>query len=148
MSKAKTLAELVSTGSIFADGVVSAAEVTGLGTLATLNDASLTTDVTGTLPIANGGTNATTAEGARTSLSAASSGANSDITSLAGLTTALSVAQGGTGLTTVGVAGRVLTSDGTNLVYTEPAGGAQAFVTMFNGGNTTPTQNSDGFGII
>ena len=29
-----------------------------------------------------------------------------------------------------------------------PAGGAQAFVTMFNGGNTAPTQNSDGFGLI
>ena len=37
---------------------------------------------------------------ARTSLGAAASGANSDITSLAGLTTALSVAQGGTGSAT------------------------------------------------
>lgn len=38
---------------------------------------------------------------ARTNLSAAKSGANSDITSLTGLTTALSVAQGGTGATTL-----------------------------------------------
>ena len=37
----------------------------------------------------------------RTSLGAAASGANSDITSLSGLTTALSVAQGGTGATTL-----------------------------------------------
>jgi hypothetical protein len=53
--------------------------------------------VTGTLPVANGGTNATTAADARTSLSAAKSGANSDITSLSGLTTPLSEGQGGTG---------------------------------------------------
>lgn len=61
---------------------------------------SLTTNVTGTLPIANGGTNATTAAGARTSLGAAASGANSDITSLSGLTTPLSIGQGGTGSST------------------------------------------------
>lgn len=52
------------------------------------------------LSVANGGTGATTAALARTSLSAAASGANTDITSLGGLTTALSVAQGGTGATT------------------------------------------------
>ena len=53
-----------------------------------------------TLDVAKGGTGAGTASGARTSLGAAASGANSDITSLTGLTTALSVAQGGTGATT------------------------------------------------
>jgi hypothetical protein len=59
-----------------------------------------------TIPVTAGGTGSTTASGARTNLSAASSGANSDITSLTacttitGLTTALSVAQGGTGVTT------------------------------------------------
>lgn len=178
MSKAKDLAGLVSAGGILADGTVNlASEVTGTlpiasggtGTTST-TFANLTTNVTGTLPIANGGTNATTADGAltalggttvgtnvfkavdaaaaRSAISAAKSGANSDITSITGLTTALSIAQGGTGLTAVGAAGRVLTSNGTNLVYTEPAGGAQAFVTMFNGGNTAPAQNSDGFGII
>ena len=57
----------------------------------------LTSDVTGTLPLANGGTNATTASGARTSLGAAASGANTDITSLGGLTTDIAVADGGTG---------------------------------------------------
>jgi hypothetical protein len=40
----------------------------------------------GTLPIANGGTGATTASGARSNLGAAASGANSDILSLSGLT--------------------------------------------------------------
>jgi hypothetical protein len=57
-------------------------------------------NVTGVVAVANGGTNATTAPLARASLSAAASGANSDITSLSGLTTALSIAQGGTGATT------------------------------------------------
>jgi len=58
------------------------------------------------LAVGAGGTGAITAASARSNLSAASSGANSDITSLTacttiiGLTTALSVAQGGTGVTT------------------------------------------------
>lgn len=39
-------------------------------------------DLTGTLPVANGGTGATTAATARTSLGAAASGANTDITAL------------------------------------------------------------------
>lgn len=49
------------------------------------------------LKVSKGGTGAGTATNARTSLSAAKSGANSDITSLSGLTTVLSAAQGGTG---------------------------------------------------
>lgn len=51
------------------------------------------------LAIAGGGTGAETASAARTNLGAATSGANSDITSLTGLTTALSTSQGGTALT-------------------------------------------------
>jgi hypothetical protein len=54
-------------------------------------------NVTGVIAIANGGTGDTTAGGARSNLGAAQSGANSDITSLSGLTTPLSVTQGGTG---------------------------------------------------
>lgn len=53
------------------------------------------------LAVGAGGTGAITATTARSNLSAAKSGANSDITSLTGLTTALSVAQGGTGATTL-----------------------------------------------
>jgi len=65
------------------------------------------------LAVADGGTGASTASGARTNLSAAQSGANSDITSITGLTTALSASQGGTGITSVGTSGNVLISNGT-----------------------------------
>jgi hypothetical protein len=75
-------------------GAVAASELTG--------NINLTSQVTGTLPLANGGTNATSAGAARTSLGAAASGANSDITSITGLTTDLTVAQGGTGAGTAG----------------------------------------------
>lgn len=65
--------------------------------------------------VANGGTGSTTASGARTSLGAAASGANSDITSLSGLTTPLSVAQGGTGATSL-TDGGVLLGSGTGAI--------------------------------
>lgn len=47
-------------------------------------------NVTGIVGIANGGTGATTAPAARTALGAAASGANSDITSMSGITGAIS----------------------------------------------------------
>ena len=46
------------------------------------NTTGTASNVTGTVAVANGGTGATTASGARTNLSAAASGANTDITSL------------------------------------------------------------------
>ena len=77
-------------------GSVAASEISG--------NIDLTSQVTGTLPVANGGTNATSASAARTSLGVAASGANSDITSITGLTTDLTVAQGGTGASTASAA--------------------------------------------
>lgn len=72
-----------------------------------------TVSLTNDLPVTDGGTGASTAADARTNLSAAKSGANSDITSLSGLTTALSVAQGGTGATSI-TSGSILKGNGTS----------------------------------
>lgn len=77
---------------------------TGLTTSGGPITASGTVTLAGTLAVANGGTNATTAAAARSSLAAAASGANADITSIASLSTPLSVAQGGTGAATAGAA--------------------------------------------
>ena len=81
---------------------------TGTVTIPTL---ALTND----LPVTEGGTGASTAANARTNLSAASSGANSDITSITGLTTALAPSQGGTGLATL-TANNVVLGNGTSAV--------------------------------
>ena len=59
------------------------------------------TNVTGTVLVANGGTGGTSQATARSGILAAKSGANSDITSLTGLTTALSIGQGGSGSTAI-----------------------------------------------
>lgn len=69
----------------------------GHGLTFTTAPGSLTVALTVPIPVADGGTGGTTAATARANLSAAQSGANSDITSLSGLTTPLSIAQGGTG---------------------------------------------------
>jgi hypothetical protein len=71
-------------------------------TLSASSTASFGTITSGTwngsaIGVAYGGTGATDAATARTNLGAAASGANSDITSLTGLTTPLSAPQGGTG---------------------------------------------------
>ena len=93
----------------------------GLGSIATQASSNVTItggSVTGItdLAVADGGTGASTAANARTNLGAAASGANSDITSLSGLTTALSVAQGGTGVTSSTGTGNVVLSNSPTLV--------------------------------
>jgi len=97
----------------------------------------LTTDISGTLPIANGGTNATSAGAALTSLGAAARGANSDITSLTGLTTALTVAQGGTGAGTFAANG-ILFGNGTGAIGATAVGTAGHILTS-NGAGVAPT---------
>jgi hypothetical protein len=62
------------------------------------------------LPVAEGGTGASTADTARNNLVAARSGSNTDITSLSGLTTPLSAGQGGTGANSLVNAGIDLTT--------------------------------------
>lgn len=103
-------------GTTLSTSVTTATGITSVGTLGSLSVTGTTTSgsfsgsgagitalnagniSSGTLAIANGGTNATTAALARTSLGVAASGANADITSITGLTTMLSPAQGGTGV--------------------------------------------------
>ena len=76
--------------------------------------------LSGTATVAQGGTGATDANTARANLTAAKSGANSDITALSGLTTALTTAQGGTGLTSSGAVGNILISNGTTWTSAAP----------------------------
>jgi hypothetical protein len=75
-------------------GTVSSVDASGGTTGLSFTGGPITTSGTltlgGTLGIANGGTGATTAATARTNLGAAASGANSDITSLSGITGAIS----------------------------------------------------------
>lgn len=78
-----TVTSVGGTGTV--NGITLTGTVTASGNLTlggTLANVGLTTQVTGVLPVANGGTNATTAADARTSLGAAASGANTDITAL------------------------------------------------------------------
>lgn len=119
----------------------------------------------GILPITQGGTGASTASSARTNLgatgigssvftaastadartaiAAAASGANSDITSLTGLTTPLSVAQGGTGSATAGGArtnlGAAAAGANTDITSLNPAAGLQV---------GSPTGGAQGAGTI
>ncbi len=85
--------EWVSAGGV---GTVTSVDVSGGTTGLTTSGGPITGSGTitlaGTLAVANGGTGATTAGGARTNLGAAASGANSDITSLSGITGAIGTA--------------------------------------------------------
>jgi hypothetical protein len=87
--------------------------------------------VSGSLAVANGGTGGTTQATGRSGLGAAASGANSDITSLTGLTTPLSVAQGGTGASTL-TTGNVIIGAGTSQV-TLVAPGSSGNILTSNG---------------
>jgi len=85
----------------------------------------------GITAFADGIVTATTGAGVRTIIGAAASGANSDITSLSGLTTALSVAQGGTGTTSSTGTGSVVLSSSPTLVT--PTLGAASATSITNG---------------
>jgi hypothetical protein len=94
---------------------------------------SLSATFTFPMTISEGGTGAITAAGARSALGAAGSGANSDITSITGLTTPLAISQGGTAGNTaaaarasLGAAGSGANSDITSITgLTTPLAVAQ-----------------------
>ncbi len=94
------------------------------------NDHLLSLTLATDLAVTEGGTGASDAATARTNLSAAQSGVNSDITSITGLTTALSVAQGGTGTTTSTGSGSVVLATSPTLVT--PTLGTPASATLTN----------------
>jgi hypothetical protein len=139
-----------------ADAVTGNALISGgIGVAPLWGKVGLTTHVTGTLPVANGGTGAGTAAAARLSLSAASSGVNADITSLTALTTPLGPTLGGSGQGTyatgdllfaptantlarraIGAAGNVLTSRGGVPVWTN-ANDHSHFGQVWSAGNAT-----------
>ena len=87
--------------------------------------------------VAYGGTGGANASTARTNLGAAASGANSDITSISGLTTSLTVAQGGTG-------GANASTARTNLGAA--ASGANSDITSISGLTTALTVAQGGTG--
>lgn len=78
------------------------------------------------LPVASGGTGATSSSGAPFALK----GANSDITSLSGLTTPLSVNQGGTGASTLAGANIAVTNAANTFSATQTLNGTTATAAM------------------
>lgn len=86
---------------------------------------------------------ATTAAGVRSTIGAAASGANSDITSLTGLTTPISIAQGGTGATSASAArsafGAAASGANTDITSLSPSGGLQV---------GSPTGGAQGNGTV
>jgi hypothetical protein len=115
------------------------------GTAWTPGGVALGSDVSGTLGFANGGTAASTAAGARANLGAAASGANSDITSLNGLTTPLSAAQGGSGFSTY-TQGDILYATSANTLGKRSLGAAGQVLAVSNNVPTwAPANNHDHF---
>jgi hypothetical protein len=124
------------------------------GNLSSCTGVSLTTGVVGVLPIANGGTGATTNAGTPYALK----GANADITSITGLTTALATSQGGTGSTsttyaslTTNVSGTLPIANGgtgsTSTTYASLTTNVSGTLPIANGGtNSTATATAGGIG--
>jgi hypothetical protein len=103
--------------------------VTTDGTSASWSFVPLATGVSGTLPVANGGTGAVTLTGVvkGNGTSAFTAGTVSLTSEISGI---LPPANGGTGLSSPGTAGNVLTSDGTVWVSQLPAAGGITYTTV------------------
>ena len=126
-SNVGTVTSVSGTGTV--NGLTLTGAVTSSGSLTlggTLSGIDLSTQITGTLGITNGGTGATTAVNARSNLGAAASGANADITSLTGITGGISspdFVQFDTTATVTPATGRLYFNDGEGgLSYTLKGG--------------------------
>ncbi|HEX7406971.1 MAG TPA: DUF1566 domain-containing protein [Candidatus Binatia bacterium] len=135
----------LSGGTITTSGTLSNSGVLSVGAstpLASSGGQNPSLSLTGTVPVANGGTGASTAATARTSLGAAANGANSDITQLNGIQSpnnntwfgqsAFTVA-GGTGNTALGYKALTTNSSG----FSNTAVGDRALQKMTLGSNNT-----------
>jgi hypothetical protein len=127
-----TIATQAASGVAITGGTINGTAVGG-----TMPAAGAFTTLSATTPVsvASGGTGGSTASAARSGLGAAASGANTDITSISGLTTALSVGQGGTGGTT---------ASGARMALSAAASGANTDITSLSapalGAATATTQ--------
>ena len=123
-----------------------------VGTIATQNANAVAvtggtiTGLSSALPVTSGGTGGNTAAAARSALSAAASGNNSDITQISGLTTALSPVFGGTGQTTF-TAGAVLLGAGNGPIATV-APGTSGNILRSNGTSWVSEIVPDGGGTV
>ena len=146
-----TVTSVGGTGTV--NGLTLSGSVTSSGNLTlggTLSGVDLTTQITGILPIANGGTNGSTASTARANLSAAVLGANDDITSLTGITGGISspdFIQFDTAATVTPATGRLFFNTGEGgLAYTLLGGnviqevGQSQQVLIYNGTGATLTK--------
>jgi hypothetical protein len=145
-TEADTLASVTARGGSTSSNL----SLSGNVTLTAIANMVLTTNGTGQiggvsqLGIIQGGTGSSTATGARTNIGAAASGANSDITSISGLTTALSVSQGGTGLTSV-TANTLIYGNGSGTLLSTNVGTAgQILIANASGTPTFVSLSGDG----
>ncbi|MDO8707036.1 MAG: hypothetical protein Q7J84_19075, partial [Sulfuricaulis sp.] len=129
------------------NGTVTSVSGSGGTSGLTLSGGPITTTGTltlgGTLVVSNGGTGATNAATARTNLGAAASGANSDITSLLGLTTPLAAIRGGTAQTTYAT-GDLLYAVAANTLAKRTIGSAGQVLTVSGGIPTWAALPSNG----
>ncbi|MDO8584557.1 MAG: hypothetical protein Q7R85_00355, partial [bacterium] len=119
-------------------GVTAGTGLTGGGVSGTVT-LNLSTPVT----VANGGTSGSNALTARANLGAAASGANSDITSIAGLTAPLAATQGGTAQSTYAT-GDLLYASGVNTLSKRIIGTAGQVLTVSGGIPTWAALPSNG----
>jgi hypothetical protein len=141
------------------NGSITIASTAGAGTVTSVAASGGTTGLTftgspitssgtltlgGTLALASGGTGASSASGARLNIGAAASGANSDITSLTGLTTALAASQGGTGQTSYTEGQLLIGNSAGSLTKANITAGSGISVTNGNGSITITSLSGGG----